>query len=75
MARAFFAFEAGDPDLEWLLNNFLCERPEFFPVENLSLPIVLLPQVDEVWENEEEILTEEELFAETMEEETEEEVV
>ncbi len=42
-ARAFFPHEADDPDLDWLLSNFLQERPNFIPVEAGSLPIVLLP--------------------------------
>lgn len=42
-ARAFFPHEANDPDLDWLLTNFLQERPNFIPVEAGSLPIVLLP--------------------------------
>jgi len=42
-ARPFFPHEAEDPDLDWLVSNFLQERPNFIPVEAGSLPIVLLP--------------------------------
>jgi len=42
-ARPFFPHEADDPDLDWLLSNFLQERPNYIPVESGSLPIVLLP--------------------------------
>ena len=43
MARPFFPHEAEDPDLDWLVSNFLYERPDFFPVETGMLPLVLLP--------------------------------
>lgn len=42
-ARPFFPHEADDPDLDWLVSNFLYERPNFIPVEAGPLPIVLLP--------------------------------
>jgi hypothetical protein len=42
-ARPFFPHEADDPDLDWLLSNFLQERPNFIPIETGALPIVLLP--------------------------------
>jgi|LakMenEpi03Aug12_release.lakeMendotaPanAssembly.Ray.scaffolds.fasta_scaffold884123_1 hypothetical protein len=42
-ARPFFPHEAEDPDLDWLVSNFLQERPNFIPVEAGSLPIILLP--------------------------------
>lgn len=43
MARPFYPQEADDPDLDWLVSNFLYERPEFVPVECGSLPLVLIP--------------------------------
>ena len=43
MARPFYPHEADDPDLDWLVSNFLYERPDFFPVEAGMLPLVLLP--------------------------------
>jgi hypothetical protein len=42
-ARPFFPHEADDPDLDWLVSNFLHERPHFIPVEAGALPIVLIP--------------------------------
>lgn len=46
MARPFYPHEAEDPDLEWLVSNFLYERPEFLPVEAPALPLVLLPYTE-----------------------------
>ncbi len=43
MGRPFFPHEADDPDLDWLVSNFLYERPEFIPVETGMLPLILLP--------------------------------
>lgn len=43
MARPFLPHEADDPDLDWLVSNFLYERPDFFPVEVQGLPLLLLP--------------------------------
>ena len=43
MGRPFFPHEADDPDLDWLVSNFLYERPDFVPVETGMLPLVLLP--------------------------------
>ncbi len=43
MARPFFPNEADDPDLDWLVSNFLYERPDFLPVETGMLPLVLIP--------------------------------
>ncbi len=43
MARPFYPHEADDADLDWLVSNFLCDRPNFIPVESGSLPLVLLP--------------------------------
>lgn len=43
MARPFFPHEADDPDLDWLVSNFLYERPDYVPVESGMLPLVLLP--------------------------------
>ncbi len=42
-ARPFFPHEADDPDLDWLVSNFLQERPHFIPVEAGTVPIVLIP--------------------------------
>ena len=55
MGRPFYPSEADDPDLDWLVSNFLYERPDFFPVESGSLPLMLVPFEDEeVVEGEEE---------------------
>ena len=43
MARPFYPHEADDPDLDWLVSNFLFERPDFLPVEYGMLPLILLP--------------------------------
>ncbi len=43
MARPFFPNEADDPDLDWLVSNFLYERPDYLPVETGMLPLVLIP--------------------------------
>lgn len=43
MGRAFYPSEVEDPDLDWLVSNFLYEHPDFLPVENGILPIMLLP--------------------------------
>ena len=43
MARPFFPHEAEDPDLDWLVTNFLYERPDYIPVEAGMLPLVLIP--------------------------------
>jgi hypothetical protein len=48
MGRPFYPHEADDPDLDWLVSNFLYERPEFQPVETGMLPLVLIPYYDEV---------------------------
>lgn len=49
MARAFYSYEVADPDLDWLITNFLSQHPEFIPVDGGNLPIVLLPQNEEAW--------------------------
>lgn len=46
MGRPFFPHEADDPDLDWLVSNFLYERPDFYPVEVQALPLLLLPVED-----------------------------
>ena len=46
MGRAFYPHEADDPDLDWLVSNFLYERPDFLPVESGMLPLVLIPYLD-----------------------------
>ena len=47
MGRPFFPSELDDPDLDWLVSNFLYERPDYVPVETGSLPLVLLPYTEE----------------------------
>ena len=47
MGRPFYPTEVDDPDLDWLVSNFLYERPDYMPVEAGSLPLVLLPFADE----------------------------
>lgn len=46
MARPFYPHEADDPDLDWLVSNFLYEKPDYLPVESGVLPLVLLPYRD-----------------------------
>lgn len=48
MARPFYPHEADDPDLDWLVSNFLFERPDYVPVEAGMLPLMLLPFREEV---------------------------
>lgn len=43
MGRPFYPHEADDPDLDWLVTNFLYERPDFIPVEADGLPLMLIP--------------------------------
>jgi hypothetical protein len=43
MGRPFYSHEADDPDLEWLVSNFLFERPDYMPVDTGMLPLVLIP--------------------------------
>ncbi|MCB0322136.1 MAG: hypothetical protein KDD69_01150 [Bdellovibrionales bacterium] len=43
MARPFYPHEADDPDLDWLVSNFLYERPDYLPIETGMLPLVLIP--------------------------------
>ena len=43
MGRPFYPHEAEDPDLDWLVSNFLYERPDYMPVEAPMLPMLLLP--------------------------------
>lgn len=43
MARPFYPQEADDPDLDWLISNFLYERPDYIPIEVGMLPLVLIP--------------------------------
>ena len=47
MARPFYPHEVDDPDLDWLVSNFLFERPDYIPVEAGFLPLVLIPFIDE----------------------------
>ena len=48
MGRPFYPHEADDPDLDWLVSNFLYERPDFLPVETGLLPLVLIPYMDDM---------------------------
>lgn len=43
MARPFYPHEVQDPDLDWLITNFLSDRPGYYVVEAGMLPMVLLP--------------------------------
>ena len=43
MGRPFYPHEAEDPDLDWLVTNFLYERSDFVPVETEMLPLILMP--------------------------------
>ena len=43
MGRPFYPQEADDPDLDWLISNFLYENPDYLPVEVGMLPLVLIP--------------------------------
>jgi hypothetical protein len=43
MGRPFFPHEADDPDLDWLVSNFLYDRPNFVPVDTGNLPLMLMP--------------------------------
>lgn len=43
MGRPFYPHEADDPDLDWLVSNFLYERPNYIPVDTSMLPLVLIP--------------------------------
>ena len=43
MARPFYPHEADDADLDWLVSNFLCDRPNYMPIESGMLPLILLP--------------------------------
>lgn len=47
MGRPFYPTEVDDPDLDWLVSNFLYERPDYLPIEAGSLPLVLLPFCEE----------------------------
>lgn len=47
MGRPFYPHEADDPDLDWLVTNFLYERPDFLPVEVGMLPLILMPYQEE----------------------------
>lgn len=43
MGKPFYPSDVDDPDLDWLVSNFLYENPDFVPVEAGSLPILLIP--------------------------------
>jgi hypothetical protein len=53
MGRPFYPYETDDPDLDWLISNFLYERPEYYPIEVGILPVVLIPHDEELFEDEE----------------------
>ena len=59
MGRPFYLSEADDPDLDWLVSNFLYDRPDYLPVEAGSLPLVLIPYYDDGMADFEEEITEE----------------
>lgn len=48
MGRPFYLNEVEDPDLDWLVSNFLYERPDYIPVETDLLPLVLLPYSEQM---------------------------
>lgn len=58
MGRPFYPHEADDPDLDWLVSNFLYERPDYQPIESGMLPLVLIPYHDESYIEEERYLEE-----------------
>lgn len=45
MAIAFYMKDIDDPDLDYMVSNFLAENPDYMVIEGLdsNLPIVLLP--------------------------------
>ena len=53
MGRPFYPQEADDPDLDWLISNFLYENPDYMPVEVGMLPLVLIPFYDKKNDNRE----------------------
>lgn len=57
MGRPFYPHEIEDPDLDWLISNFLYERPGYVPVESGILPLILIPYN----ENQEKELEEEDI--------------
>ena len=46
MDRAFYPSEIDDPDLGWLVSNFLSEPPDFIAIESNFIPFVLIPYID-----------------------------
>lgn len=46
MARAFTFDEVDDPDLQWMISDFLNGDPNYILVELEGLPYVLLPTQD-----------------------------
>ena len=48
MARPFYPHEADDPDLDWLVSNFLYDRPDYLPIESGLLPLVLIPIQEDI---------------------------
>lgn len=61
MGRPFYPTEVDDPDLDWLVSNFLYERPDFIPVESGPLPLMLMPFL----ENPEELVESQEQTSDT----------
>lgn len=45
MGRPFYNFEAEDPDLDWLVSNFLYDRPNYVCAlgADRMAPLILLP--------------------------------
>jgi len=78
MARPFYPHEVDDPDLDWLVSNFLFERPDYIPVEAGFLPLVLMPFIEvenDETEDEEETFVFCELEDEATENESSEEII
>ena len=46
MGRAFYSHEADDRDLNWLVEEFLSEKPQFQPIETGSNVLMLVPYIE-----------------------------
>lgn len=42
MARAFYSHETIDQDLNWLISNFLYERPNYLPVDHEGACVIFI---------------------------------